>query len=309
VPGSQAERLGLEPLDVVVAFDGTAIANDDAFCTARHAAARAEEEGTRAPGPARIRVRRGGDEREYDVEPGPLGVVLGRGSPGEAHLLGYGLDREKREPARLRHGDLDRFGALPPLPGTRDDVRAIAEAFAGAAGRARILLGRDATEANVFEHARRARILHLATHGLFDEVWGQSQSAVARTLPARPTPIDDGFLRLSDLLSTWRGRLASCRMVVLSACQTQIGVEQRDEAPEALSIGFLFAGASSVVASLWRVDDSSTAELMADFYRAFAAAGPDADRLVALTAAKKRLKERHPDPFHWAPFVYVGSPR
>ena len=60
---------------------------------------------------------------------------------------------------------------------------------------------------------------------------------------------------------------------------------------------------------LWNVDDASTAELMADFYRRILEQGDEPDRLAAFTAARKALREKYPDPYHWAPFIYIGSPR
>lgn len=160
----------------------------------------------------------------------------------------------------------NRFGDLEALPGTRQEVLGIEVSWSAAKGRVRTLLGPEATETNLFDLARKARILHLATHGRFDEVAGQSLSALALAIPQEPTPLDDGFLTLADLLSRWDGRLTSCEMVVLAACRTHLGVEQVDEAPMALSMGFLFAGAPTVVASLWKVDDTATALLMIRFY-------------------------------------------
>jgi CHAT domain-containing protein len=61
-----------------------------------------------------------------------------------------------------------------------------------------------------------------------------------------------------------------------------------------------------VISSLWAVDDTSTKELMSDFYRRLAAG--ERDRLAAFTAARKALRAAHPEPFHWAPFLYIGSP-
>jgi CHAT domain-containing protein len=94
--------------------------------------------------------------------------------------------------------------------------------------------------------------------------------------------------------------------VVLSACRTNVGPTFRDEAPQALPIGFLFAGVPAVVSSLWAVDDASTRELMTDFYGRLL--GGQTDKLAAFTAAKKALRAKYPDPFHWAPFLYLGSP-
>lgn len=133
-------------------------------------------------------------------------------------------------------------------------------------------------------------------------------STLALTLPPDPVPGDDGFLTLSDLLDRWRGSLSGCELVVLSACSTQRGAQQRDEGVYALPWGFLYAGVPAVVASLWNVADESTAELMADFYRRLRS-GKYEDRLAPLIAAKKALEKRHPDPRHWAGFIWMGDPR
>ena len=87
-------------------------------------------------------------------------------------------------------------------------------------------------------------------------------------------------------------------------------VEVVDEAPTALPIGFLYAGASSVVASLWNVNDESTARLMAEFYGRLIQDGSarTQDRLRALHDAKRALRASRLSPYHWAPFLYFGSP-
>ena len=122
-------------------------------------------------------------------------------------------------------------------------------------------------------------------------------------------PQDDGLLKLGDLLHRRRGRLDSCRLVVLYACRTNVGPTLRDDAPQALPMGFLLAGAPAVITSLWAVDDASTKELMTDFYRRIADTAPgETDKLAAFTAAKKALRQKYPDPFHWAPFLFMGSP-
>ena len=63
-----------------------------------------------------------------------------------------------------------------------------------------------------------------------------------------------------------------------------------------------------MIASQWRVDDASTAELMSDLYRRMAPHDAPA-KIEAFTAARKKLRERYPDPYHWAPFIYIGDPR
>jgi CHAT domain-containing protein len=205
-----------------------------------------------------------------------------------------------------------RAAPLARLAGTAREVAAIREAFAdeafGDEERLAVLLRGEATEARLFALAPRARHLHLATHGLVDETGGASRSALALTLPAAAQAGDDGFLGMLDLLEHWRDRIPLCELVVLSACDTQRGDLQCDEGVFALPWGFHYAGCPSVVASLWSVDDASTAEMMADLYRRLLASG-GRDRLAAFSAAKKALRARRPEPFYWAPFVFVGDPR
>jgi CHAT domain-containing protein len=158
----------------------------------------------------------------------------------------------------------------------------------------------------VFAGAARAKYLHFACHGVAEEYAGSSRSMLVLSLPPRVRAGDDGRLELGDLLHDWRGRLASCRLVVLSACHTNVGPTLRDEAPQALPIGFMFAGVPSVISSLWAVDDASTRELMVDFYGRML--DGEQDKLQALTAARKALRRKYADPFHWAPFLFIGSP-
>ena len=85
-----------------------------------------------------------------------------------------------------------------------------------------------------------------------------------------------------------------------------------------MPLGFLYAGVPSVIASLWSVDDQSTADLMADFYKrlmqrpnaATASTGTRIPtRLSIFTAALKALRAERPEPYFWAPFIYIGDPR
>ena len=188
-------------------------------------------------------------------------------------------------------------------------MASIAAVFASKQRATRSLLGAEATESAVFDLAAKAKYVHFACHGIAEEYAGQSLSMLVLSQPEHVLPGDDGLLKLGDLLQGWRGRLASCRLVVLSACRTNVGPTNRDDAPQALPIGFLFAGVPSVISTLWAVDDASTRELMTDFYRRITdAAAGETDKLAAFTAAKKALRQKYPDPFHWAPFLFMGSP-
>ncbi len=237
-----------------------------------------------------------------------------QGRLGEVVVLGDPVFARGRAEATLtvrRSSALSRYGELAPLPGTRREAEAVAKVLGSPEPpplKVTLLLGEDATAPNLRRAAPRARYLHIATHGLSDETELASYSSLALTLPAQPTAEDDGFLSLADVLAGWRGALARCELVVLSACETQRGHEQRDEGVYALPVGFLYAGAPSVIGSLWRVDDASTAELFADFYGRLRGSG-GREKLLAFTEARKALKKKHPEPYFWAPFVYVGDPR
>jgi hypothetical protein len=200
-------------------------------------------------------------------------------------------------------------GKLPPLPWTRREAQAVSRALAAAGGQAVTLLGAEGSSRKVRDAVVGRRFVHLATHGLTGTADRPYDASLALARPVQPTPEDNGFLTLDDLIRGWRGRLAECELVVLSACETQKGVAVGD-AQMALPWGFFYAGAPSVVASLWKVDDAATATLMESFYRQMLTpAGARAGKLAALADAKRQLRKSHPHPYHWAPFVYLGDPR
>jgi tetratricopeptide (TPR) repeat protein len=296
-PEGQASRLGMQAGDVILAYDGKEIADIKALSEARAAV---EGSGRQIA----LAVWRAGERKDLAVEAGALGVNVAPDAMPEAWRRFQLGDPALARAALERTADLSRYGELKPLPGTRREAEAIAEALKGM--QVTLLLGESATHPAVLRAAPAARYLHFATHGLADETEMASYSSLALTLPAVPAAEDDGFLSLEDLFSRWRGKLQGCELVVLSACETQKGRIQKDEAVQALPVGFLFAGAPTVIATLWRVDDASAAELMGDFYRRLALGK---GKLEAFTEARKALRKRHPDPCHWAPFVYIGDPR
>ncbi|MFG0275308.1 MAG: CHAT domain-containing protein [Phycisphaerales bacterium] len=154
-------------------------------------------------------------------------------------------------------------GTLPPLPGTRREAEAIGALLPGAT----LLVGEAATAPNLRAAAMASppRFLHLATHGMMGSVRRPYEASLALTQPDEPTLEDIGFLTLEEVMGEWLGALRGCELVTLSACDTGLGVAQGDTVMS-LPLGFLAAGADSVLASLWKVDDLATALLMARFY-------------------------------------------
>jgi CHAT domain-containing protein len=110
----------------------------------------------------------------------------------------------------------------------------------------------------------------------------------------------DGYLRLHDIYNL----NLPADLIVLSACQTGVGKEIKGEGLIALTRGFMYAGAQRVVASLWKVDDVATANLMAEFYKQMFVSGQRP--AAALRAAQMTLAEKRP-PADWAGFVLQGE--
>ena len=96
----------------------------------------------------------------------------------------------------------------------------------------------------------------------------------------------------------------NAELVTLGACQTGINERSRGDELIGLTRAFLYAGAPSVVVSLWSVDAQSTQELMVDFYTRLK---NGADKATALQEAQKKIMEDYPHPYYWAPFILIGK--
>jgi len=189
---------------------------------------------------------------------------------------------------------------LRPLPATRREVEAISSLFPGA----RILLGRDATEEEVKSLAPQARRLHLACHGLLDEQFPLN-SALALSIPEHPEEgRDNGLLQAWEVFDELR---LDADLVTLSACDSGLGKEMGGEGLVGLVRAFQFAGAHSVLASLWSISDFSTAPFMTRFYGYLHDGKTKDEALRAAQIDQIREKSRLSHPFHWAAFELFGD--
>jgi acyl carrier protein len=100
--------------------------------------------------------------------------------------------------------------------------------------------------------------------------------------------------------------LRNTDLVILSACDTEIGPSSKGDDVETLGRAFMFAGARSVVASLWQVDDEVTTRMMILFHQNLLAGKSAA---AALVAAQTEIRRNHPEPFFWAGFRLTGLPK
>ena len=195
--------------------------------------------------------------------------------------------------------------ALEPLPASRKEVEGIARLYAGSAT---TYLGDQATEERAKAIGKDVRYLHFASHGLLDERFPLN-SALALTIPERPAEGQaNGLLQAWEIFEQMR---IDADLVTLSACETALGKELGGEGLVGLTRAFQYAGARSVLASLWSVGDDSTAELMTRFYRNLKAGKTKDDALRAAQLELIRTRARGgaspmSHPYHWAAFQADG---
>ena len=186
---------------------------------------------------------------------------------------------------------------LPPLPGAEREAKAIAPLL-----NTQPLIGDKATKTVVEELLPKARIIHLATHGLLDDIEGL-ESAIALApdpLPSKAGEVN-GLLTAKEILSL----KLNAELVVLSACDTGRGRITGDGVV-GLSRSLISAGVSSVVVSLWAVSDDSTAFLMTEFYKNIQHS-PDKAQALRSAMLTTMKQTQYSNPLQWAAFTLIGE--
>jgi CHAT domain-containing protein/Tfp pilus assembly protein PilF len=196
-----------------------------------------------------------------------------------------------------------RLVALAPsvskLQFTSGEVRVVAAAF----GRgATAIVGPKATETWFKHMAGNYDVIHFATHGFFNK-----SNPLFSGVQLESDAQNDGRLEVYEIL----GLHLRAQLVTLSACETALGSGYFTEIPAGdefvgLTRAFLSAGASTVIASLWEVNDSSTARLMRSVYGKVSVDSPSLSLAVAQRSMLHGDKE-HRHPYYWSAFVVVGS--
>ncbi len=149
----------------------------------------------------------------------------------------------------------------------------------------------------------RYSIVHFATHGILDDKRPELSGVVLSLVNEQGRP-EDGFLRLRDIYNLH----LPADMVVLSACRTGLGKKVKGEGLIGLTRGFMYAGAKRVVASLWKVDDEATAELMKRFYQhMFKDRMPAASALNRARIEIMQARGQWRAPYYWAGFILQGD--
>ena len=189
---------------------------------------------------------------------------------------------------------------LARLPFSREEVTGIAALYPK---RSQVYLGAEATEERAKSAAPQARYVHFATHAFVDERFPLN-SALALTIPEKPAEgQENGLLQAWEIFEQLR---LDADMVVLSACQTGLGKEVGGEGLIGLTRALQYAGARSIVASLWNVDDLKTSELMKQLYQQLekGKSKDEALRAAQLSLINSRTASH---PFFWAAFSLIGD--
>lgn len=166
-----------------------------------------------------------------------------------------------------------------------DEAQRVAKILNGA----ELILGKDANEQALRAKGLHSRLIHIATHGTFRQ--DNPMFSGIR--------LGNAYLSLYDLYQL----KLDAELVTLSGCATGLNVVTAGDELLGLIRGLLYAGAQSLLLTLWNVHDGSTAEFMCHFYERHEAG---ADKAAALQGAMQYLRERYPHPYHWAPFVLIG---
>ncbi|MBS1718197.1 MAG: CHAT domain-containing protein [Armatimonadetes bacterium] len=185
---------------------------------------------------------------------------------------------------------ISRGGMLAELPGTRQEANSIAKVFPNA----KIFTRETAQEREFKKVASDYRILHLASHGVFNDIAPLYSSIV---LSDPDDNSEDGFLTAQEIL----GMHLKADLVVLSACNTGQGQFISGEGQMGLSWALSAAGAKSKVMSQWAVDDTATAMLIEAFYEKLKE-GLSPERSLRLAMESVRKDPRFQHPYYWAAF-------
>jgi CHAT domain-containing protein/Flp pilus assembly protein TadD len=188
--------------------------------------------------------------------------------------------------------------SLRRLPASQIEAEGISSIFRDAKIETGFSANRDTfleTETSDF------KVLHFATHGLLDNSHPEL-SGIVLSLYDQNRVRQDGFIRLQDIYGT----SVNAELVVISACESGGGKEQKGNGIASLSNAFLSVGARSVVSSLWKVDDDATHRLMETFYRNMLENGLPPARALRESQISLMTSGQYKSPFYWAAFTVSG---
>jgi len=234
------------------------------------------------------------DERLEGAPDAASDEASGHGPPAEGPGPEPGTDE------LVRDLELD---ALPRLPYSGEEAEAIRSLLPP--DEVLVATGFDARRELVEGGALAGYpILHFATHGFLHPEYPAELSGIVLSRFGLRGEVLNGFVRLQDLLQLD----LPAELVVASACHSARGEEIPGEGVVGLTRGFMDAGASRLVVSLWSVSDRATARLMEDFYRGLLREGLTPGAALRRAQLALRQHPRWGQPYYWAPFLLQGDP-
>lgn len=180
--------------------------------------------------------------------------------------------------------------ATGDLPAAAVEGKKIAELFPGS----KLFEGEQASKKNFFKYGGEAQVLHLATHG---------ESNMDNSLANYLAMSDNEKVGQEEIFALG---LEKTSIVTLSACNTAMGDSLDSKFVASLAEAFWIGGSQSVIASLWSVDDASTAVLMTELYQGLQ---EGKGRALALKDAQLKVKAipGYEHPYYWAGFLLFGD--
>jgi CHAT domain-containing protein/uncharacterized protein HemY len=198
-------------------------------------------------------------------------------------------------------GSLQDGQHIPRLFASRDEAEAVMAATPAGLGLKAVGFEANKIRATSSE-LKQYRIIHFATHGILDSE-NPDLSGLVLSLFDRSGQPQDGFLRLHDIYNLE----LPADLVVLSACNTGLGKQVKGEGLIGLTRGFMYAGASRVMASLWKVDDEATAELIKHFYKEMLLEKKSPAEALRQAQIAMWHQNRWRSPYFWAAFILQGE--
>jgi CHAT domain-containing protein len=181
------------------------------------------------------------------------------------------------------------------LPAATEEVSSLGKIFI----HANIITGKDATVLRMTQSTAGISYVHFATHGFINSLEPKESYLLLAGNPGR--------LSVKDLVEdNYKLSFSGARLVTLSACETNIGGYDPSAVYSSLSRAFTKAGAPTVVASLWSVNDTSTKDTMMFFYKELAAGQSKAEGMRRAQLAVMH-DPRFAHPYYWAPFIVLGD--
>ena len=226
---------------------------------------------------------------------------------------------------------VNRFGfsELPPLPGTKTEVENISVSLQNNAWKINKFIEEKASEEQL-KKVNSPKVLHIATHGFFlKDVYDNEDETIlgfeASKLKNNPL-LRSGIMMAGasivarDTLDTEFDQdgiftayeasllnLANTDLVVLSACETGLGVDINNQGVFGLQRAFYIAGAKNLIMSLWVVDDDATQILMSEFYKEWALNPAKENISKSFKKAQAEVRKKYPHPYYWGAFTLLGN--